>query len=1047
MVTKIKEPPLKEKVLSFMKKYHAFIVTVAVLPVVALTFFLAKSQIDIRQRASNTITTEYFVATNGDDANSGSLSAPFKTIQKCASVALPGTTCSIKGGIYRETVVPQYSGNTTQPIIFRAYNDDPVIISGTDVVAPNWSLDTGSIYKTQVLTYLGDGKNQIFVDHKMMNEARWPNTGSDLLSPTFATTDAATNTNTTSPTENIATITDNDLPQIPEGWTGAYYNGFGPYGWNSYTGKLQSQSNNTFTIKLVTDFLNKEQLPGAGDKYFLFGKKSTLDMAGEWYIDPISKTLYLWHPSGGNPSPFNVEQKVRTYGFDLSNKSYINIEGISFFATSIKTNSTSSNITLDRLKASYLTHYQIIDTVWNTKDSGILLYGTNNTLKNSEISYSAGNGIHVIGSGHTIDNNLVEYVNYSGSANAAIRTPSRARIGRSEQLTITNNTMHDSGKAIIEGEIQNSKIKFNDFYNAGRLTKDHGIIYISGNMEGTEIAYNRIHDNKAEKYAGGIYLEAWEENDNQNILIHHNTIWNNWANIQINRIARNINIYNNTLQKDTFSILSNSFNPALSQMENIKIYNNSMDHGFQIYNGTWDSTDRQNNISVQPQYFLNHLSNDFQPQSNSPAINSGKTISGITDGFKGSTPDIGAYESGYIPWNVGYKAFKALYSGIPYKGITRSIPGTINVEDFDEGGEGIAYHETEFANTGAAWGGGNYRNPDTNVDIVGAYAGSSGPIVSQIIENEWLKYTVNVATTGTYTFTANVLTPGDGSIFHIEVDGKDVSGAITYPKTYAEGTSGIFKPISKSDIPLTSGKHVIKLSFDKNGTTWGLGQWDYFTFALDVAATATPIPTATPLPTATPGPSPAPTLTPTPTFTPTPTLTPTPTPIPYLGTPFGDSPKNLPGKIQAVDFDNGGEGIAYHDTEAANTGAPYGGTGYRSSDTWVDISGPYGGATSTKIVTQALENEWLKYTVNVTTAGTYTFTANTLTPGDGSIFHVEVDGVNVTGPVTYNNTGGIFKTVTKPGINLSAGRHIIKLSFDKNGTTWGLGQWDYFSFN
>ncbi|PYJ08700.1 MAG: hypothetical protein DME25_00800, partial [Verrucomicrobia bacterium] len=40
-------------------------------------------------------------------------------------------------------------------------------------------------------------------------------------------------------------------------------------------------------------------------------------------------------------------------------------------------------------------------------------------------------------------------------------------------------------------------------------------------------------------------------------------------------------------------------------------------------------------------------------------------------------------------------------------------------------------------------------------------------------------------------------------------------------------------------------------------------------------------------------------------------------------TPFGGTARSLPGTIQAEDFDDGGEGVAYHDVESANYGGRY----------------------------------------------------------------------------------------------------------------------------
>ena len=95
------------------------------------------------------------------------------------------------------------------------------------------------------------------------------------------------------------------------------------------------------------------------------------------------------------------------------------------------------------------------------------------------------------------------------------------------------------------------------------------------------------------------------------------------------------------------------------------------------------------------------------------------------------------------------------------------------------------------------------------------------------------------------------------------------------------------------------------------------------------------------------------------------------------------------------------------------------------------------------------EGEWLKYAINVPASGLYTFNARVASPNDNSKFHAEIDGVNVTGPMEIDNTGGWgqWATISKTGINLSAGQHILKLVMDEQSTQeqW-LGDFDWFSF-
>jgi len=69
----------------------------------------------------------------------------------------------------------------------------------------------------------------------------------------------------------------------------------------------------------------------------------------------------------------------------------------------------------------------------------------------------------------------------------------------------------------------------------------------------------------------------------------------------------------------------------------------------------------------------------------------------------------------------------------------------IEAEDYDEGGQDVAYYDTSPGNSG-----GVYRTDD--VDIIAKATASNGYAVTQFKGNEWMKYTFNVDTPGEYTF-------------------------------------------------------------------------------------------------------------------------------------------------------------------------------------------------------------------------------------------------------------------------------------------------------
>lgn len=77
----------------------------------------------------------YFVATNGSDSNDGaSVATPFRTIRNAAVKMVAGDRCIVRGGVYRETLMPMASGTREAPIVFAPYKAEAVMISGADAI-------------------------------------------------------------------------------------------------------------------------------------------------------------------------------------------------------------------------------------------------------------------------------------------------------------------------------------------------------------------------------------------------------------------------------------------------------------------------------------------------------------------------------------------------------------------------------------------------------------------------------------------------------------------------------------------------------------------------------------------------------------------------------------------------------------------------------------------------------------------------------------------------------------------------------------------------
>src|SRR2546425_158036 len=81
----------------------------------------------------------------------------------------------------------------------------------------------------------------------------------------------------------------------------------------------------------------------------------------------------------------------------------------------------------------------------------------------------------------------------------------------------------------------------------------------------------------------------------------------------------------------------------------------------------------------------------------------------------------------------------------PYSGTPIPVPGTFEAEDFDRGGEGVAYHDNVKGNAG-----GQYRTSE-DVDIIASSdSAGGGYVVNNFETGEWLIYTINVQTSGFY---------------------------------------------------------------------------------------------------------------------------------------------------------------------------------------------------------------------------------------------------------------------------------------------------------
>ena len=134
-----------------------------------------------------------------------------------------------------------------------------------------------------------------------------------------------------------------------------------------------------------------------------------------------------------------------------------------------------------------------------------------------------------------------------------------------------------------------------------------------------------------------------------------------------------------------------------------------------------------------------------------------------------------------------------------------------------------------------------------------------------------------------------------------------------------------------------------------------------------------------------------------------------------------------PLRIQAEDFDTGGEGVAYHELTTTNLAGQYRTNEAVDIETTTDAGGGYD-------VTGTAAGEWLEYTIWVQVAGYYNLSLRYATPTNGCAVQVTGNGHDRTGTWLLPSTGGpaTWATVTQR-VLLEPGRQILHLNIPNGG--------------
>jgi hypothetical protein len=142
----------------------------------------------------------------------------------------------------------------------------------------------------------------------------------------------------------------------------------------------------------------------------------------------------------------------------------------------------------------------------------------------------------------------------------------------------------------------------------------------------------------------------------------------------------------------------------------------------------------------------------------------------------------------------------------PYNGTAMAIPGIIQAEFYDVGGNGVAYSDDSpgSAVTPVV----NFRTSE-DVDIETCTDAGGGYNLGYATAGEWLEYTVNVSASGNYKLDLRVACNGDGRTLTLAMDGTNIATNVAIPNTTGWQT---WTTTTVNNVPLTSGQHVLRMT-------------------------------------------------------------------------------------------------------------------------------------------------------------------------------------------------------------------------------------------
>ena len=439
----------------------------------------------------------YYISENGNNANTGSSTSPFKTIAYALTQLNDNDELILKAGTYREVII---ANSLNKNIRIAGEPGQDVFINTTQVLPANWELWKEGIWKMQIDFDIW----QLFNADELVHVARWPNatfqdTSIWRMTEAMRYTDGGYDSKNGGFTGKCSNgiIYDADFP---EGYSGAFNEGDSNYGTSNTESLTESNTDFTGAIAVLNvghwlTWARKISSHNAGDDHFSYADPipeanlqkhfayyilglPALDSENEWWFDASTQTVYYYPPAGANPNEMDLQARTADFAIELDYSENITIENVTFFGGGFNIRH-SENITLRNCTFQFpSTHKFMLDKLNsfasnNNKENKMTSFfgGQNNKVINCEFAYSNA-PISFMGDNILVENCYFHDIEWDVNA---VGGSGSVYLGKA--AVFRNNTLHRCGNSegIRVKEI-NAIVEYNHLFDMGNLQHDGAAI-------------------------------------------------------------------------------------------------------------------------------------------------------------------------------------------------------------------------------------------------------------------------------------------------------------------------------------------------------------------------------------------------------------------------------------------------------------------------------------------------------------------------------------------------------------------------------------------